>query len=181
MSELPDTIKHPRTFIDSPAAGFDGVFNWEWTKGCFGDGKITPMDFDGVVERKGNFIVFETKAAGVPIPKGQLLTLQRAHELGAFTIMLIHGKQQPEAVQIWCPPDFRDGRVMEEFKDVSVSQARGFVSRWYEYADKNPKQKVDVSFLHRRIKALETERDLLAEKIAIASGLIAKAIEVMAD
>ena len=47
------------------------------------------MDFDGVVERKGNFILFETKNLGVPIQEGQLRTLKAAHSLGCFTIVLI--------------------------------------------------------------------------------------------
>lgn len=57
----PSTIKHHATFERSLPIGFDGVFDWSWTQGHLGQGKITPMDFDGVVERKGNFIVFETK------------------------------------------------------------------------------------------------------------------------
>ena len=179
MSDLPSTIKHPHTFNQSPSAGFDGVFDWEWTQGCFGSGRITPMDFDGVVERKGNFIVFETKAPGVPIPDGQLFTLKRAHQLGVFTIMLIHGKTVPEASQVWCPPDFKNGKVMDDFREITVTRAREFVSEWYQYADKNPRQKVDHTILNRRIEMISNERDELAQKIVFAVSLLKKAAEIL--
>ena len=73
--DLPDTILYPDKFKKSLGAGFDGVFNWKWTEGCFGDTKIKPMDFDGVVERYGNYLIFETKDIGKPISLGQLITL----------------------------------------------------------------------------------------------------------
>ena len=140
MSDFPSSIKHPEAFTRSPGAAFDGLFDWEWTQGCFGGGKITPMDFDGVVERKGNFIIFETKDQGTPIPKGQLITLQKVHQLGVFTIMLIYGKSAPEQAQVWCPPDFKKGLVMTDFKPIDTARARKFVSDWYDYADSNPRR-----------------------------------------
>lgn len=50
----PSTIKHHATFERSLPIGFDGVFDWSWTQGHLGQGKITPMDFDGV--RLGRFV-----------------------------------------------------------------------------------------------------------------------------
>jgi len=171
MSDLPSTIKHPETFLNSPA----------WTSGCFGSGKITPMDFDGVVERKGNFILFETKGVGVPVPQGQIFTLRRAHSLDVFTVMLVQGKSAPEAAQVWCPPDFMGGKVMDSFAPITPERAAKFVSEWYAYADKNPKQKVDVSLLNRRIAAISDERDALSNKIVQAASFIQKAIEILKD
>jgi len=43
-----DTIKYPETFKKSPSSQFDSVLDWSWTDGCFGGGKITPMDNDGL-------------------------------------------------------------------------------------------------------------------------------------
>jgi len=140
MKDLPDTIKHPKTFLDSPAAGFDGVFDWSWTKGCFGNGNITPMDFDGVVERKGNFIIFETKNIDTPIPDGQLYTLESAFKLNCFTIMFIEGKGKPEKAKVWCQPGFKGGKVMDSHLVVDdVQRLRQFVSDWYVFADNNPR------------------------------------------
>lgn len=162
---LPATIKHQNGFLHSPAAGYDGVFDWSWTQGCFGKGRITPMDFDGVVERKGNFILFETKNLGVPIPDGQMYTLKAAHRLGCFTIFLIHGKTEPESAQIWYPGV--DKREVYEGVDVIKSK----VSAWYTYADKNPKNGIDVSFLNRRVEILGAENESMKSRIDAAALL----------
>lgn len=126
---LPTTIRHPKTFQNSPPAGYDGVFDWSWTAGCFGGGRITPMDIDGVVERKGQFLVFETKNMGVPIPKGQLYTLERLHRLNCFTIMIIYGKQRPETCECWYP-----GTTARRILS-SKQEAIDFVANWYRWAD----------------------------------------------
>lgn len=163
MSALPSTINHPGAFLKSPAAGFDGVFDWSWTQDCFGGKRIKPMDFDGVVERKGNFILFETKNLGVPIPDGQRYTLEAAHRLGCFTILLIHGKQTPEHAEIWYPGSAQK-KTFSGVEDI-----RKVVGDWYLYADKKQHKAVDVSFLNRKISALQTT---LEEATALARQLI---------
>jgi len=101
---LPSTVKHPDTFLNSPSAGFDGVFDWGFTAGCFGKGKITPMDFDGVVERKGNFLIFETKGVGVSVPYGQMINYESVYKLGVATVVFIEGKRLIEKAKVWCQP-----------------------------------------------------------------------------
>jgi len=172
---LPATINHPNGFLHSPAAGFDGVFDWSWTQGCFGQGRITPMDFDGVVERNGNFILFETKNLGVPIPKGQLITLEAAYRLGCFTIMLIHGKHQPEMIEIWYPPSI--GGEKKQYRGVET--AKRIVSKWYEYADRNPQNKIDVTFLSKRVSNLEHENVVLKSKLEKATLLAQQLLNVL--
>lgn len=177
MKDLPSTIKHPETFLKSPAAGFDGVFDWSWTGGCFGNGKITPMDFDGVVERKGNFLVFETKDRFVPVPHGQLLTYRSAFNIGCFTIIFIEGKERPERAKIWCQPGFMDGLVMQEHIAIrDFEKFRQVVSDWYLYANQNPRQNVDISFLNKRVKSLEEQADSakrhLADAVAALGGSV---------
>ena len=71
--KLPTTILYPEKFKQSLAAGFDGCFDWSWTDGCFGKTRIKPMDFDGVVERKGNLLVFESKDLGIKVIFNSLL------------------------------------------------------------------------------------------------------------
>lgn len=131
-----DTIKYPDTFKKSPSAQFDGVFDWSWTQGCFGAGKITPMDFDGVVERKGNFIIIETKNMGVPVPLGQMITLESIYKLDVFTVIFIQGKSTPELAKVWCQPGFKGGKKMDEYKETDVKRMQGFLSEWYEYVNK---------------------------------------------
>jgi hypothetical protein len=38
-------IEYPETFNRSLPAGFDGVFAWDFLRGCFGGPIIMPMDF----------------------------------------------------------------------------------------------------------------------------------------
>lgn len=172
---MPDTIRNPERFLEAGAAGFDGVFDWSWTHGCFG-GKITPMDFDGVVERKGNFIIFETKDLNAPIPKGQLITLESAHKLGCITIMLIHGKDKPERGEIWYP----GGDIKKEFS--GVDEAKALVGRWYEYANKNPTNaNVDIGFLQRSVLSIQAERDELKKKIEMIADELQKLIHTIRD
>jgi hypothetical protein len=128
-AQLLGTIRHPETFLRAAPAGFDGVFDWSWTKGCFGDTKIAPMDMDAVIERRGNFLVLETKSVGAVVPQGQLMTLKALHSLGRFTVMIIHGKSAPEVSQCWYP----NSKKMAELH--GVDEAREFVARWYRWAD----------------------------------------------
>ncbi len=132
MSDLPSTIRNPAGFLRSPAAGFDGVFDWAWTQGCFGETRITPMDFDGVVERHGQLLIFETKDIGVPVKQGQLITLRAAHAKGGTTVMIIHGKRGPERSHCWYP----DSRLTADL--TGEDEARAFVARWYRWADRRP-------------------------------------------
>ena len=132
---LPTSILNPDAFRRSQAAGFDGVFDWSWTDGCFGqESKIKPMDFDGVVERNGQFIVFETKDEGKAIPLGQFRTLLAAHKLGCFTIMLIEGKRKVVRGRIWHPGAKIDAKNLGQ-KFTGVESAQGLVRSWYLNAD----------------------------------------------
>lgn len=165
---LPSTIKHPDTFQKSPSANFDGVFDWSWTGGCFGDGKITPMDFDGVIERKGNFLVMETKNLNVPVPQGQIFTLESAFKLNVFTVVFIQGKQKPEFAKAWCQPGFSNGLVMKDFKPTDIKRMQVFLSSWYQFADKNPAKFIDVTFLNKKIMSLTGQIDQLKHDLSAA-------------
>lgn len=126
---LPDTIYNPQKFFESPPAQFDGTFDWSWTKGCFGDTKITPMDLDGIVERKGKFLVFETKNIGIEIPTGQLITLQQLVRTRLFTVMIIWGKKSPEKIKVL----FHNGSTREYH---GIDEARNIVTKWFKWANK---------------------------------------------
>jgi hypothetical protein len=174
MNDLPSTIKHPETFLNSPAAGFDGVFDWSWTDGCLGSKNITPMDFDGVVERKGNFLLFETKGINVPIPRGQMYTFESAYNLGCFTIMFIEGKGSPEKIKAWCQPGFYRGVKAKKHSIVTdLENAKSFVKAWYSYADNNRAVMPNISFLNKKIVSLGdtiSEAKKNAEKLVLDLG-----------
>ncbi len=168
---LPSTIKHPNTFLNSPAAGFDGVFDWSWTDGCFGEGKITPMDFDGVVERKGNFILFETKGVGVPIPKGQMFTFESAYRLGCFTIVFIEGKESPEKAKVWCQDNFKLNKKMGSHAETTTERLSKFVAEWYQFAEENPRKYIDTSFLNKKISNLSYTADEVKKHLEASVNL----------
>jgi len=124
----PETILYPKSFQKSLAAGFDGVFDWTWTQGCFGETKITPMDFDGVVERHRHFLIFESKNIGVPIPTGQELTLGRLRIAKTFTVIKIWGKSAPEYAEII----HQNGKTI---KIAGFAEIKNKVEAWFFWAN----------------------------------------------
>jgi len=78
-------------------AGYDGHFDWDCFKvaGCWGDTNIEPMDFDGVVERRRHYLIFETKDEGKDIPKGQKIALDNLRNAKSFTVSTIWPKSPP--------------------------------------------------------------------------------------
>lgn len=126
--DLPNTIKYPETFHNSKPAGYDGVFDWSWTKGCFGNTNITPMDFDGVVERNGHCLIFESKKPGVEIPDGQKWALERLRKAKSFTVMKIWGKEIPERIEML----YKNGKV-EVYEGIEAAKER--VAAWFKNAD----------------------------------------------
>ena len=127
-NNYPDTIKNPEAFNKKLPAGFDGVFDWSWTQGCFGDTKIEPMDFDGVVERKKHYLVFETKDLFVDIKEGQEIALANLNKAKTFTVIKIWGKDSPEYAEIL----YHNGKI-EKIMDKEKIIER--VKAWYKAAD----------------------------------------------
>jgi hypothetical protein len=87
---------HSRNRFESwlPAL-FDGEFDWDFLLPAWSGTKIQPMDFDAVIERRGKFLIFETKTPGKSVEVGQSITLTKQWEYGA-TIFLVSGKAPAE-------------------------------------------------------------------------------------
>lgn len=128
MRDRPSTIKHPRGFAESAPPGFDGVFDWSWTLDAFAGTKIQPMDIDAIVERNGQFLIFETKDEGVQIPRGQMITLERLHQIRCVSLFLVWGKERFKHGQFWYPACSRREEV------VGVESAKQLVRRWFAWA-----------------------------------------------
>ena len=98
-------IKNPNRFQQARPAGFDGVFDWDFLLPAFKGTKIEPMDIDAVVERKGKFLIFETKEPGKEISTGQRITLERLVLLGRgrIVVFVVYGKtpQQIASMEVW--------------------------------------------------------------------------------
>lgn len=128
---LPSTIRNPEAFNASLPAGFDGAVDWAWMLPCFAPGD-TPMDLDCFKERRGQFLVVETKDPGKRMPKGQAIAFERLHRLGPFTLMLIWGKREPEHGIVWWAKDANPKSRATRFQ--GPDEAQEIVRRWYRWA-----------------------------------------------
>ncbi len=129
--DAPKTIRNIDRFNQAQPAGFDGVFDWSWTDGCFGETLIRPMDLDGIIERRGYFFIFETKDLGVPIPQGQKITLASLHKALSpkCAIMVVYGKLTFESASL----KWLDGKW---YKVATVDDAREHLKQWFKIASK---------------------------------------------
>ena len=132
------TIHSPRRFREAPAAGFDGVFDWDFILPAFRPTNIKPMDFDGVVERGGQFLVFETKAhEGCEVPRGQKLTLEAAVRTGFFTVVFLYGKTLRDVDTVGWFDIWRTttkGEFTTEHVVGGSAEVVDFTRRWFEWA-----------------------------------------------
>lgn len=107
----------------------EGIWDWSILKGALG-GRIEPTDLDGFVERRGQFLVLETKRPGVGIPVGQRLTFEALVRLPQFTVIVIWGKRdEPQAVQVWTQ------KGKQTYRHADLALLRRIVSAWYACAN----------------------------------------------
>jgi len=157
-------IKNMGAFNRSKPANFDGVFDWDFLKegGAFGNTRIEPFDFDGVVERNGYFLVYETKDEGKEIPLGQKIALESAVKTGFFIVFVIWGKTDCGRLEIWSR-DSETGKVKYKKMDESSREiVLEYTSRWYEWVDGLEKPVYDYQ-LKSEIEKLKDELDRLRE------------------
>lgn len=89
------------------------------------------MDLDGLVERKGQFLVFETKALNARVSTGQQITFNALSKTGLFTVVIVWGnRDSPEEMEVMYP----NGKTIKRQK-CNLSDLRDVVSRWYAFAD----------------------------------------------
>ena len=116
--------------IQNLQAHADSFWDWAIFDGCFGPG-VSPMDLDGTVERNLWFLLFETKAPGVPIPKGELITFQSLMATKRFTILFMWGPRNiPVVAELW------RWRSIERFEISSLKHCRAIATEWWQFANK---------------------------------------------
>jgi hypothetical protein len=99
-----------------------GLRDYRWVSDKL-PGRVAPMDFDFVLERRGNFLVIEFKPKGMAPPPGQARTLRTLRNAGG-DVWLVYG-DGPD-VQV----DFGEG----ELHDMSVDELAEEVRLWFEEA-----------------------------------------------
>lgn len=113
----------------------EGVWDWAILRGCFGSTKIEPTDIDGFVERKGRFLILETKKLDTPIKNGQWWTFNALRNTGLFTIIVVWGEQNtPQEMQILYPLPYQVGQR----KKAGLDELLTAVAGWFRYADREP-------------------------------------------
>jgi len=118
------TIKNPEEYLA-------GVWDWGILRGCFGETQVAPTDIDGLVERKGRFLLLEAKKPGVGLKTGQRITFEALLKTGVFTIVIVWGKTDaPEMIEIWTQ------RTRIGPRESDLNRLRCVVSDWYEWADR---------------------------------------------
>lgn len=130
------TIKYPEKFESAAPAGFDGKFDWDFLLPAFAPTKIEPMDWDAVIERKGRFLVFETKSGELPIPQGQIIALEAAAKTGFFTIIILRAKSPPD-IQGWDCWFLGNGVLQKRHQVGDAAALVEFIRRWFVYANNN--------------------------------------------
>lgn len=136
---MPATIYYPKAFNRNPAAGFDGVFDWEFLHSAFyyPQTRIKPMDVDAQVEHNHFFLKFETKTLGTPLPVGQSRAIQADLDLGVSTWVTIWGKDAPTRYEIFTSFDSKAVAISFPVRKVRGTATKdniwGFCRRWYDF------------------------------------------------
>lgn len=119
------TIQNPALF----AAGF-----WDWSilDGCFGEGKASISDIDGVIERKGKCLFIETKRPGVLIPQGQQITHQALIKSGHSVLIIFGHTNKPVQMRLLTP------RATLEYENANIDDLRWIVEKWWKWANRGP-------------------------------------------
>lgn len=133
-----ETFYNKDGFLESPPAGFDGIFDWAFLRGALPRG-IMPMDIDANIECNNNFLWFETKRPDIEIPKGQRLAL-KAHWENGHTVIVTWGKSPQKFVKavIYGPDGQPMRKIVPQDGKTLADAIYDEVQRWGVWADANP-------------------------------------------
>lgn len=109
---------------------FEGVWDWQFLDQCFKGTKIKVSDIDGIVERKGHFLVIETKKKGVVIPTAQERMYNELWKLGKFTVVYVWGNKNQTAEMKVCYPTHKTPKRSATNEDL-----KRVVSWWFDCVD----------------------------------------------
>ena len=105
---------------------------------AFGETRIRPMDWDGVVEANGHLLVFETKHPGTPVPGAQRDALYRAVQIPkSVTVILLEGKALGKFVTMSLWALNSRGVVIQRPPQPVIDQREVYqqVARWFRHVD----------------------------------------------
>lgn len=133
-------IRNPRDFLDS---------YWDWTpyNSCFNGTNIRISDIDGIVERKGKFLLLETKKVNMSyedIPTGQMIMFRELVKTGLFIIYIIFGKvNQPERLVVLSLDE--KGEIKRKDLELNLLyDLKHHISYWFNYANRTGSVNNDI-------------------------------------
>ena len=111
-------------------------FIWSFLKPAF-DWGIAPTDIDGLVERNGNYLLYECKEAGQKIPTGQGRMLKDLNIRHGFTIFVVTGfnEQNISALNVIWPRQVKH----DAYQNINAKFLLEKSRQWFDWADGNKK------------------------------------------
>jgi len=120
-----------KTDIKNPA--LRGVlWNWKPVADAL-PGRCGVSDIDGVIERRGHFMVLETKRPGEKIPTGQLIMLKALAALPKFHVLVITGNIDTGAISGYQAVT-EDGLGPKRAGDLLPKK----IAQWFDWATNSP-------------------------------------------
>ena len=102
------------------------LWDWGFLDECFGGTRIKVTDVDGLVERRGHFLLIEAKSIGAPIPKGQAIMFDALVEDPNWHVLIIWGDTNaPVEAMVWGNKQF----------EADEAKIQDVVRRWYSMAN----------------------------------------------
>ncbi len=113
------TINNLTTFTNN-------LWDWKILDGCFGNTRIRPTDIDGLVERKGKFLLIEAKSINKGIDSGQAILFDNLIKTKVFTVIIVWGNpNDPKKLLKW-------GKTVI---NTDLDGFRKVVEKWYKDVD----------------------------------------------
>lgn len=124
--------------VENIQAFLGSMVNWTATCGdCLPHEKYQASDLDGRFNRNGVFLEVEHKNPGVPLKKGQILSMEASASQGNTCLviwgMVVDGFCHVTEMQVWLP----GGKKSKKFK-ANVELFRRFVRTWWDAANRLP-------------------------------------------
>lgn len=111
------------------------LWNWKPVADAL-PGKCGVSDLDGIIERRGRFLVVETKNPGELVPLGQLIMLRALAKQPSFTVLVATGDAETGAVSHYSVVT-PDGLTATRPGEALVGRIRA----WFRWASTHPQEK----------------------------------------
>lgn len=98
---------------------------------CF-PGKIGFGDVDGLIERRGSFLVVEWKEPNAPLTMGQLITFKHLSSVPTITVLVVEGDNSQMSVE--SVSQVTESGLSEK-RPIDLAGLKSLFTQWFNYAD----------------------------------------------